>query len=273
MIAIGNQTAFSAESPRTPFDYAVEQGFEAFEWFPDKKPWGGGWDDTDLDAATRAEIQKTARARGIRLSVHARWQVNPFQVEAWPLLERDVQLAHDLGATVFNIHLFPAEGVEAYARALTPLLRVCAKARIRLAIENTPETTPRHFNDLFAALRSATSAPAGMVGMCFDLGHANLCAATHNNYLAYFDQLDRWVPIIHLHVHENWGDADSHLPLFTGPAGTNDSGIRGFVARLRRRQYSGALILEQWPQPPALLNQARDSLRRLWDMASKSKSA
>jgi len=34
--------AFSALT--IPFEYAVESGFNAFEWFPDKKESGEGWD-------------------------------------------------------------------------------------------------------------------------------------------------------------------------------------------------------------------------------------
>src|SRR5208283_760872 len=87
--------------------------------------------------------------------------------------------------------------------------------------------------------------------------------ATHNRYLEFVDRLDSRVPIIHAHLHENWGDADTHLPLFTGPAGRDDSGIRGLIERLRHRDFSGSIILEQWPDPPSLLNQARDRLLAL----------
>ena len=99
--------------------------------------------------------------------------------------------------------------------------------------------------------------------MCLDLGHANLCAATRNDYLKFFDRLDPQLPLIHLHLHENWGDRDSHLPLFTGPSGRDDSGIRGLMERIQRRNFSGSIILEQWPQPPSLLNNARDRLIQL----------
>jgi sugar phosphate isomerase/epimerase len=102
------------------------------------------------------------------------------------------------------------------------------------------------------------------VGMCLDLGHANLCAATRNDYLGFIDQLEPEVPIIHVHLHENWGDDDSHLALFTGPAGQDGAGLRGFVQRMKQRGFSGSVILEQWPQPPSLLNQARQGLLQLW---------
>jgi hypothetical protein len=38
-IRLGNQTSFSAP-PLVPFRFACEHGFEAFEWFPDKKECG-----------------------------------------------------------------------------------------------------------------------------------------------------------------------------------------------------------------------------------------
>src|ERR1035441_4053266 len=101
MIPIGNQHACWAATPMTPFDYAVANGFDAFEWFPDKKP-GAGWDESDLDATQRRNICETARARGIRLSVHARWQANPLQPDSVPLFLRDIELARDVGAALLK---------------------------------------------------------------------------------------------------------------------------------------------------------------------------
>ncbi len=262
MIHIGNQTSCWAASPLTPFDYAVANGFDAFEWFPDKKP-GIGWDENDLDPARRLAIRETACARGIRLSVHARWQANPLQPDSFSLFLKDIELACDVGAALLNIHLHHEQGIAAYLQAITPLIKCTAEAGLQLAIENTPYHSPEDFNELFARLRNLNSPPAPHVGMCLDIGHANLCAATQNEYLKFLDRLDPCVPIIHLHLHENWGNRDSHLPLFTGPAGRDDGGIRGLLERMRRRKFSGAIILEQWPHPPTLLNQARDRLIRL----------
>ncbi len=260
-----------------PFEYALANGFDAFEFFPDKKPDGRGWDENDLDGATRRHIREAAAARRMRLSVHARWQANPLQPDSYPLLWKDLELAQDLGAVLLNIHLCHEQGISAFAEAIDPLARRTADAGIQLSIENTPHHTPELFNELFAHLADAiflSSQPAGLgnadaiaspsIGMCLDLGHANLCATTRNDFLGYLDRLDARVPIIHLHLHENWGDQDSHLPIFTGPAGRNDTGVRGLLKRLLRRNFSGSFILEQWPQPPSLLNNARERIARLW---------
>jgi len=262
-IRIGNQTASSAANFLKPYEYALANGFDAFEWFPDKKPNGAGWDESDLNAALCADIRGSARVAHMRLSLHVRWTANPLRSEARTTLIRDIELAESLGAVLVNVHLYPERGMEAYAKALRPFIRHAASRRLQLAIENTPETTPQHFNELFRVLEDGDSVARPTVGMCFDLGHANLCAATRNDYLRFLDQLEPHVPIIHLHVHENRGDADSHLPLFTGPAGQDSRGVAGFLARLQAKSYAGSLILEQWPEPPSLLNQARDRLLEL----------
>src|SRR5437867_9360135 len=100
LIRIGNQTAFSSNTPTQPFEYALANEFDAFEWFPDKKPWGGGWDESDLSPGRRREIRDAAQARGMRLSVHARWEANPLKPEARPILVKDIELAEDLGAAL-----------------------------------------------------------------------------------------------------------------------------------------------------------------------------
>ena len=50
---IGNQTSFAA-SVLEPFEFAVANGFTAFEFFPDRGYSGvGGWDEGDLSGDTR----------------------------------------------------------------------------------------------------------------------------------------------------------------------------------------------------------------------------
>lgn len=264
-VFIGNQTAFSAATLMEPFEYAVANRFDAFEWFPDKGPGGAGWGAGDLETAQRALIRRTAEYHALRLSLHAHWTINPLEAATAPVLQRDLELARDLGAAVVVLHLYTEAGLPAYARALLPPLHWASAHGLQLAIENTVRTGPTDFNELFAALRQLASPELPRVGMCLDLGHANLCAATRNDYLDFIDRLEPEVPIIHVHAHENWGDADTHLPLFTGPAARSQTGVRGFVDRMRRREYSGSVILEQWPQPPSLLNDARDALRRIWN--------
>lgn len=266
-IRIGNQTAISCLDTLEPFRFALRHGFDAFEWFADKKIHAdgsvAGWDEPDMDAAIRSQIRERGAAHDVFFSVHAPWQANPLDSDGIPLLIRSIEFARDIGAGLVNLHLYMDDGAKGYVEALEPVLRHAAATGIRISIENTPHTTPEDFNATFACLAERKIVPPGTAGMCLDIGHANLCACTRNHFIRYVDALASAVPIIHVHAHENRGDADSHLTLFTGPSLDDDSGIRAFLDRLRRRQYHGALILEQWPNPPQLLVEAAERLRSL----------
>ncbi|HXW69106.1 MAG TPA: sugar phosphate isomerase/epimerase family protein [Dissulfurispiraceae bacterium] len=257
-VRIGNQTALSAYSVLQPFQYAVANGFDAFEWFPDKNESGAGWDEDDISRETRIFIRDAAVAGDIRLSVHAPWQLNPLRAGARERFSRITAFARDTGASLINMHFYGGEEIAAFADAIVPIAKLLAPDGIKLSIENTPDNRPEDFNKLFNLLRLTDVPPH--VGMCLDLGHANLCEGTRNDYLKFVDMLDPQVPVIHIHVHENYGDNDSHLPLFTGPAGKNQAGIRGFIERIKHRNFSGSIILEQWPQPESLLIEIRTRL-------------
>jgi sugar phosphate isomerase/epimerase len=276
-IRIGNQTAISCSDLMEPFEFALGHGFDAFEWFVDKKTdedgTTHGWEEPDLDAPARAKIRAAGVKHGVLFTVHAPWQANPLHDDGVELLERSVDFAHDIGSGLVNLHLYMDEGPEGYVRALEPVIRHAARAGIRLSIENTPHTTPDDFNATFLCLREWDLARPGDVGMCLDIGHANLCRSTHNDYIRYLDELAPAIPIIHLHLHENYGDEDSHLTLFTGPARENDAGIRALLSRLQARHYRGAIILEQWPDPPSSLVDAETRLRELLEMPRLSASA
>ena len=176
------------------------------------------------------------------------------------MLRRSIDFASDIGAAIVNLHLYMDRGPEAYVWSMLPTLRYAAEKNVRISIENTPHTSPADFNRTFDCFWSFNDVDRRRVGMCFDIGHANVCAATQNDFVRYIDELSPTVPIIHMHVHENWGDADTHLTLFTGPAGRDNSGVRALLERLRRREYEGAMILEQWPYPPEMLIQTRNRL-------------
>jgi sugar phosphate isomerase/epimerase len=256
MIRIGNQTSKTASPLTLPFEYALEKRFDAFEWFPDKDGSGTGWEEKDLDVRTREWIRDCGMKEGIRFSVHAPLWANPFRSGAITAFGASLNLFEDIGASLFNIH-FPLEpDLHDCLEAIKPLILHIQAKRGQLAIENVPSTSPEDVNRLFALLKNA-ELPIPYVGLCLDLGHANLHDATRNDYLRYLRGIHESVPIIHVHAHENRGDADSHLPLFSGPAAHDESGVRAFVQWLNRRNFAGSVILEQWPDPPDLLDRAR----------------
>ena len=259
-IVIGNQSSFAAPRPLFPFEYALAAGFGAFEFFPDRQADGRGWEISDLDTAERADLRNAADGNGLRLSVHAPWWLDPCQEAALPELLEVQRFSHEIGAGLLNIHFYLDQGAETFVRAIEPLLEQLAAHGQRLALENTVETSPEACNEVFSLLRARRADLAAHAGLCLDIGHANLCSATRNDYLAFVDRLSPELPIIHRHLHENWGDADTHLTLFTGPSAHDAAGIEGLIDRLLARGFAGAWILEQWPEPTELLDDARDRL-------------
>ncbi|MBF0197474.1 MAG: TIM barrel protein [Planctomycetes bacterium] len=256
---IGNQTAWSASSMMEPFEYAIDHQFQSFEWFPDKKD-EGGWQAADLPIEAREEIKTKAQDADLRLTVHGSYGASVYEESGIKSICDDYSFAKDINADLLNIHIETEKDMKDFAQAIAELCKHFDNPNIALAIENTPVSTPSHFNRLFSHLKDC-DLNGIKVGMCFDLGHANLCGETRNDYLKHLDLIEAHVPIIHLHFHENWGDADMHLTLFTGPSSQNDAGIFGVTERLIKRNYSGSVILEQWPDPVHLLDQANDRLR------------
>jgi sugar phosphate isomerase/epimerase len=268
-LLVGNQTSYAAKSMLQPFEFALEHGFEAFEFFPDRGPSGDdGWDERGIGINEREYIRHAAEACDLVLTVHAPLAYQPLREPRDGRLASTMEFARDIGARLVNLHLDMRQGAEAFGQALNPVIQATRKARLQLTLENTVWTPPEDFNAFFRWLRECAKGTTQHVGMCFDLGHANLCEATRNDYCGYLDRLSPEVPIVHLHLHENYGDHDSHLPLFSGPSMENPAGLVGLLERLRRRGFSGCGILEQWPQPPEGLVAARDRLRLLLNAVS-----
>ncbi len=263
-IRIGNQTSFAAAAMLDPFEFAIANGFTAFEFFPNRGFSGcQGWDEREVRQETRRHIRETASAKGIELTVHAPLEIDPLRDSEDGRLYSTVEFAAEIGATLLNLHLDPRQGAERFVEALRPALLLTAEAHLELALENTVFTGAEDFNRFFDALCPRGDFPSAHAGMCLDLGHANLYEATRNDYWRFLDGLSDHVPIIHLHLHENFGDRDSHLTLFTGPSRENTTGLEGLIARVLGRGFAGCAILEQWPQPPSLLVDARNRLRGL----------
>jgi sugar phosphate isomerase/epimerase len=260
-VRIGNQTSFSARPTFAPYHFCLAHNLTAFEWFSDGPR--HSWTEADVDALSRRRLRAEADQHGVRFSVHAPIPATPFTSAGVQLLHTSIDFAADVAAEVVNTHILIDPSPAAFARALRPILDYATAKGVRISLENTPDIAPDHCNAVFAEL-ARTPAVLTNVGLCFDMGHANLYSTTRNDYLRYFDQLDAGIPIIHWHAHENWGDRDAHVPLFTGPAHRDDAGVRGLVRRLQMRGFAGNVVLEYWPSDPELLTMASERLAAMF---------
>src|SRR6185369_1221832 len=114
-IRIGNQTAYSAGSILEPFEFALANGFTAFEFFPDRGPTGmGGWAEADFDASQRRAIRQKAEENDIELTVHAPLTFVPADNPEDARLYSTIEFAHGIGATLVNLHLDVGQGADGF---------------------------------------------------------------------------------------------------------------------------------------------------------------
>jgi len=128
-----------------------------------------------------------------------------------------VELAHDIGGTVLVVHpgdlrdqRFFAEFTRLSEEALGRLARRAEELGIVLAVENCGPYhagVDRSAADLASLIKHADSS---RLKACLDIGHA----AVNNNAVELVRLLGK--DIVHLHVHDNHGQRDEHLPIGRG---------------------------------------------------------
>jgi len=159
---------------------------------------------------------------GLAISVHAPFHdLNPGALEPLVQAASEQRLRQSLAATAAlggrllvchpgyefwkyggRDHLWLEQSLRFWPR----LLEQAAEAGIVVALENIFETRPHTLLDLLAALDSP------WFGHCFDVGHWRLFART---------PLSEWFSLlaprlVHLHLHDNRGERDDHLPVGEG---------------------------------------------------------
>ena len=179
----------------------------------------------DLDDLPDAQLQSVARliaASGRRPTVHAPFfDLSPGAME--PLvrhltlrrLTQALQAAGQLGAHLMVIHpgydrwRYPnlaASWCDHAAATLAPLVAMAEQLDCRLALENIYEeqtTTLTALVDRFAS---------SWFGHCFDIGHWRLFGRqTQETWLTAIAPR-----LMHLHLHDNRGLNDDHLPVGEG---------------------------------------------------------
>ena len=179
----------------------------------------------ELDDLAPERLETVARligAEGRRPTVHAPFfDLSPGAME--PLVRRisgqrltqALQAAAHLGAHLMVVHpgydrwRYPnlaAAWAEQAAATFAPLVAMAERYDCRLALENIYEDTPATLTALVDRLDSP------WFGHCFDIGHWRLFGTT-----AQADWLARIAPrLLHLHLHDNRGVNDDHLPVGEG---------------------------------------------------------
>ncbi len=180
---------------------------------------------TDLDRAPAASLDNAGRAlaaAGLAVSVHAPFHdLNPGALE--PLVAeatrrrflQTLEAADRLGARLVVFHpgfeRWKYGGkdqlwLEQALRFWPPFIDRASRQGCAMALENVFERKPTPLATLLAELDSP------VLGHCFDVGHWHLfCSLSMDEW--FFALGSR---TIHLHLHDNFGRADDHLPVGEG---------------------------------------------------------
>lgn len=247
------------EPPRTLVSFVEEllaEGFEAISVQPRQI--------LGLDKAALADLNALLDEYAMPVTVHA--AVAQFPAELLQgLLER---LGPRLYATTFDgSQVWAPCGRRWDAAGMVETLlmvdRVGAETGVRFGIEDFP-VDAEALAEFAEDLRPVRDNPRW--GMLVDIGHLNLRrhGAEYFGRMSVAENIARLAaPVIEVHVHDNPGDRDAHMPL---GAGTLD--YAEAAAALRARGFDGISTIEVCPglhdRRPADVWATRAESLRLW---------
>jgi sugar phosphate isomerase/epimerase len=212
----------------------VSQKFKAWEVVGEGLHFLPEIEETFLDAAPSYDMKFSAHGPLSDVNVGS---LNPRLREAATREIVDgLNAAGRMGFEVYTVHpgfwspigMLDRDAVyKAVSNSLSEIDRASKEVGIKVALENMPDMaismgkTPE---DLFSMMEGTD------LGMCFDVGHANT-AGTIQDFLGYSDRF------VNVHIHDNHGDWDEHLPV-----GEGNIDFRKVLRGLRN--YKGRLVVE-----------------------------
>lgn len=210
------------------------------------------------------DLKKALKKTGLGIVGHT----NPTLPLIYPLptirraafseLKKSFEILSELGAQKINIHPFTLSPhmTEKYKIDENYLLlekanNYCKSLGVTLMVENFlfPYDQPKLFKNLLKNVPG--------LKMHLDIGHCNI----HNNVVRltreFFDELGQ--NIIHIHIHDNRGKKDDHMPI-----GCGEIDWQRIFSLLKKAEYDNTITLEVFCADRDYLSLARKKLEDLW---------
>jgi sugar phosphate isomerase/epimerase len=245
-----------ARNPLAEIDWFGRQGFDFVDFTLEPPAADSGQIDP---AAVRAALDR----HGLGVVAHTAWFIPFGSIRKASLGEfrRALRAARQIGAAVLNVHygkspeFFPKEQVVGWhAEVLSRLCQEAAEVGLTIVLEHTPFTGSDQLENIVAVMERVP-----LLRFHLDSGHAKL----ERGYDRWDEYLDRLGPRMrHVHLSENDGTADQHLPLGAAPRSTTD--WPQHVKRLKATGYDGTITLAVFAPQKEYLLLSRDLLRRWW---------
>lgn len=182
-----------------------------------------------------------------------------------------LEVAVQLQARVMTVHFsrpprfFSEEDVIRWHKeVLGPLCEKAETRRITLALEHSPFPQCRQIDILERLFEELPT-----LRFHLDSGHAQL-EPVGDRWSEYLDRLGRY--LVHVHLSENDGAHDQHLPPDGVPGQSLNWPVR--LSQLKALPYDGTITLEVFSPASEYLLTARDLVRRWWnDLPDRSGAA
>lgn len=243
------ERAFSDKRPRQCFVMMREAGFTCADLSSITDVTTPYYTSPLADALAEAKAERAAaESAGIRIhQVHAPWPTDDTSEEKRKLklaqMERAVRLTAAFGARYLVIHpdmpygwdsepdpAFSRETNRAMFRALLP---IAEEVGVVLCLENMPMKAHK-ISPATETLAFVRELNHPSLGMCLDTGHANVFGEDCGELVRAIG-----AHLKTLHVHDNMGDCDSHLPPFAGTVNWDD-----FTTALKEIGFLGVFSME-----------------------------
>ncbi|MBU0936838.1 MAG: sugar phosphate isomerase/epimerase [Spirochaetes bacterium] len=236
-MTIAYQNALHPAQPLAAFiNTALAERVQWFELFFDRlRP-------ADLTAADRQALGVDLASAGLGLSVHAPL-LDYRRSENREIMQEVAACSQRLGAAFLVVHL---PEIEASSRFFREELAAVFPA-LKLSVENARHPDG-HYSTGFELIECFKQHGSWLGGCTFDSGHARLAGGKPETAkqvcpaAAMLGQiLAAGLPLCSLHIHDNKGDQDNHLPV-----GCGDIDFSGIAAALRRHGLSVPMVIEHW---------------------------
>lgn len=249
-----------ARNPLEEIDWFGRHGFDFVDFT--LEPPAAGPDQID-PAAVRAALD----GHGLGVVAHTAWFIpvaSPFPgVREAGLGEfrRALRAAHQIRASVLNVHYGKSPGffskdqvIAWHAEVLSPLCREAAELGVTIVLEHVPHGGSEQLENIGAILEQVP-----LLRFHLDSGHSKL----ERGYDRWNEYLDRLGPKLrHVHLSDNDGTADQHLPL--GAARRNTTDWPQHIQKLKAVGYDRTVTLEVFTPHREYLLLSRELLRRWW---------
>jgi len=177
-----------------------------------------------------------------------------------------IRVASELGIRLLNFHFYSRLGMVGktersrenflhnFANSMTELTQVGVQHGVELMLENVPSESDHPLESLECFSQVMSDVPA--LKFHFDVAHAFIENRMKGvkNYLEAFS-----ARLVHIHMHDNHGDYDEHLPL-----GQGKIDFKKVIKLLKGYQYNRTITFEVFTSTVDAAN-SRDLLKKWWN--------